>query len=138
PLGRELSARAPRRAWPIPARGGSFLAAGPVVATGLPPPRRTKMPITSWDPFTEMRSLARRLERFMEPLTSAAPTAFREPMRYFGEGFWPNVDVYEDKEEIVCWAELPGMDIKDVEIRLEDSTLTIQGERKLMREDKKE
>jgi HSP20 family protein len=96
------------------------------------------MAITSWDPFTEMRSLARRFERLMEPLTSAAPTAFREPMRYFGEGFWPNVDVYEDKEEIVCWAELPGMDIKDVEIRLEDSTLTIQGERKLWREDKKE
>ena len=30
------------------------------------------------------------------------------------------------------------MDIKDVEVRLEDSTLTIQGERKLVREDKKE
>lgn len=94
------------------------------------------MAITSWDPLTEMRSLARRLERFMEPMTSV--TSFREPFRYFGEGFWPNVDIYEDKEEIVCMVELPGMDIKDVEIRLEDSTLTIQGERKMTREDKKE
>jgi len=83
-----------------------------------------------------VRSLARRLERFMEPMTSV--TSFREPFRYFGEGFWPNVDIYEDKEEIVCMVELPGMDIKDVEIRLEDSTLTIQGERKMTREDKKE
>lgn len=72
----------------------------------------------------------------MEPMTSV--TSFREPFRYFGEGFWPNVDIYEDKEEIVCMVELPGMDIKDVEIRLEDSTLTIQGERKMTREDKKE
>lgn len=94
------------------------------------------MAITSWDPLTEVRSLARRLERFMEPMTSV--TSFREPFRYFGEGFWPNVDIYEDKEEIVCMVELPGMDIKDVEIRLEDSTLTIQGERKMTREDKKE
>jgi len=94
------------------------------------------MAITTWDPLTEMRSLARRLERFMEPLTSV--TTFREPFRYFGEGFWPNVDIYEDKEEIVCMVELPGMDSKDVEIRLEDSTLTIQGERKLTWEDKRE
>lgn len=94
------------------------------------------MAITSWDPLTEVRSLARRLERFMEPMTSVM--SFREPFRYFGEGFWPNVDIYEDKEEIVCMVELPGMDIKDVEIRLEDSTLTIQGERKMTREDKKE
>jgi len=94
------------------------------------------MGITSWDPLTEVRSLVRRLERFMEPMTSV--TSFREPFRYFGEGFWPNVDIYEDKEEIVCMVELPGMDIKDVEIRLEDSTLTIQGERKMTREDKKE
>jgi len=94
------------------------------------------MAITSWDPLTEVRSLVRRLERFMEPMTSV--TSFREPFRYFGEGFWPNVDIYEDKEEIVCMVELPGMDIKDVEIRLEDSTLTIQGERKMTREDKKE
>lgn len=96
------------------------------------------MAITRWDPFSEMRTLTRRLERMMEPLTSSVPTSYREALGYFGEGFMPNVDIYEDKEEIICWAELPGMDIKDVEIRLEDSTLTIQGERKLHREEKKE
>ena len=96
------------------------------------------MPLTRWDPFSDVRSLARRIERMMEPLTSAVPASFQEPMGFFGGGFMPNVDIYEDKEEIVCWAELPGLDIKDVEIRLDDSVLTIQGERKLMREDKKE
>ncbi|MHB8875825.1 MAG: Hsp20/alpha crystallin family protein [Myxococcaceae bacterium] len=50
----------------------------------------------------------------------------------------PAVDVYEDREEIVLRAEVPGMEQKDIEVLLEDSTLTLRGERKLVREDKKE
>lgn len=96
------------------------------------------MAITRWDPFSDMRALTRRLERVIEPFSGAAPALFREPMSYLEGAFWPSVDIYEDKEEIVCRAELPGMEIKDVEVRLEDSTLTIQGERRLFKEEKKE
>lgn len=95
------------------------------------------MAISRWDPLNEMRTLSRRLERMMEPIAGVAPTFWREPVSYTAN-LWPSVDIYEDKEEIICRAELPGMEIKDVELRLEDSTLTLQGERKLFREDKQE
>lgn len=96
------------------------------------------MAITRWDPFSDMRSLSRRLERMMEPITASVPTFWREPLSMAEMGVWPAVDIYEDKEEIICRAELPGMELKDVELRLEDSTLTLQGERKLHHADKKE
>ncbi len=51
---------------------------------------------------------------------------------------WPAVDVYEDRDEIMLRAELPGLEQKEVEVVIEDSTLTVRGERKLHREDKRE
>ena len=94
------------------------------------------MNLTRWDPMREMRQLARRLEQLPWPL-SAGPGAEAE-----GLGMplanWPNVDVYEDREEIVFRAELPGMEQKDVELLLEDSTLALRGERKLSHEDKRQ
>lgn len=72
----------------------------------------------------------------MEPLANIP--FWREPMAAEEMGMWPTVDIYEDKEEIVCRAELPGMEQKDVDVRLEDSTLTLQGQRRLFKEEKKE
>lgn len=88
------------------------------------------MAITRWDPLTEMRTLARRMERTFEPL-------FEGTLEGAGE-VWPPVDVYEDKEEVVFRAELPGIERKNVEVVLEDSTLTLRGERRLEREEKRE
>jgi len=46
--------------------------------------------------------------------------------------------VFEDAEGITLKAELPEVDAKDVEIQVEGNTLTLKGERKLEREDKRE
>jgi HSP20 family protein len=53
-------------------------------------------------------------------------------------GWTPAVDVFEDTEGVTFKFDLPEVDGKDVEVRLEDGTLTIRGERKLEREDKPE
>ena len=54
-------------------------------------------------------------------------------------GQWiPAFDVSETDEEIIVRAEVPGMNIKDIDITLTDGLLTIKGERKLEKEDKKE
>src|SRR5207244_7342167 len=54
-------------------------------------------------------------------------------------GTWaPAVDIYEQDNNIVIKAELPGVDPKDVDIRLENNILTIKGERKFDNEVKKE
>ncbi len=42
----------------------------------------------------------------------------------------PAIDLYEDKDDIVVKAELPGMDKDDVEVNLLDHLLTIKGEKK--------
>jgi len=50
----------------------------------------------------------------------------------------PPFDVSETENEIIVKAELPGMDVKDIDIALTDGLLTIKGERRLEKEDKKE
>ena len=50
----------------------------------------------------------------------------------------PSVDIYEAENELVLTAEVPGIDEKDVEIKIEDNTLTIQGDRKFEKETKEE
>jgi HSP20 family protein len=46
------------------------------------------------------------------------------------EGWFPAVDVYEDKDNLLVKAELPGLKKDDIEISLHDGFLTLSGERK--------
>jgi HSP20 family protein len=50
----------------------------------------------------------------------------------------PAVDLYEEKDDIVVKAELPGMEKDNIEVNLADHTLTIKGEKKKAEEVKKE
>jgi HSP20 family protein len=58
----------------------------------------------------------------------------------FGEGevstrTWaPPVDIYENGDNLVLKAELPGLSPEDVEIRVQDNTLYLKGERKFEKE----
>jgi len=50
----------------------------------------------------------------------------------------PTVDLYEEKDDIVVKAELPGMEKDNIEVNLSDDRLTIRGEKKKEEEIKKE
>jgi HSP20 family protein len=50
----------------------------------------------------------------------------------------PALDVYEDKDDIVIKAELPGLEKGDIEVNMTDHTLTIKGEKKKEEEVKEE
>ena len=52
--------------------------------------------------------------------------------------FVPQVDVYEDEHKVVLKLEIPGMKQDDFDIRVENNTLTVRGERKFEKEEKKE
>ena len=52
--------------------------------------------------------------------------------------FSPTIDVSETEKEIRVVAELPGMEVEDIEIELHDDYLTIQGEKKSEKEEKSE
>jgi len=48
----------------------------------------------------------------------------------------PAVDIQETADELVLTADLPGVSMKDIDVRIEDGTLALSGERKFEKEDK--
>jgi HSP20 family protein len=53
-------------------------------------------------------------------------------------GWVPPVDVYEDAEGVTLRFDVPGFDAAGIDLRLENGTLTLKGERRLDREDRKQ
>jgi len=93
--------------------------------------------ITRWDPFRELNLLQDRMNRlFQESWGQGALTRGEEGMP--SASFVPPVDIYEDGNNIVVKAEVPGIDPKDIDVRMENNTLTIRGERKFEKDEKEE
>ena len=88
--------------------------------------------LTRWDPFRELNVLQDRMNRLFQDY---AP---RGEQDLTAGNFVPPVDIYEDEQGITVKAELPGLDPKDVDVRVENNTLTIRGERKFEKEEKEE
>ncbi len=89
------------------------------------------MAITRWAPFREVVALQNRVNSLFRdfnegesPLTTAS--------------FIPAVDVYEDNSKVVLKLEVPGIEEKDLDVRVENHTLTVKGERKFEKEEKEE
>jgi len=95
--------------------------------------------VTPWRPFMDLARWERDMERMMEDFFGRRP---RWPERWFGnrelEITAPAVDVFEEKDEIVVKAELPGMNKENIEVNLTDHHLTIKGEKKKEAEVKEE
>lgn len=88
------------------------------------------MNIIKYDPFREMRSLQDEVNRLF------ASTFNRGDDNELMRGAWsPSVDIFENKDQIVLEAELPGMKPEDVNISIENNVLTIHGERKFEKKD---
>ena len=82
---------------------------------------------------TPFRELAR-LEREMEEMFGRMPTLWGDAER----GWAPAVDMVDRKDEIALLVDLPGLTEKDVEVTVQDGTITIKGERKAETEEKKD
>ncbi len=87
------------------------------------------MAIVRWEPFRDLLTTQDRFNRlFNETFARAFSGDSGEDA---GTRSWaPAVDVLENDQNVVLKAELPGIDPKDVEIRIQDNTLTLKGERK--------
>lgn len=53
-------------------------------------------------------------------------------------GFWPAVNVAESADELVLTAEIPGINPEDIELTVENNTLTLSGDRTIVREENTE
>jgi len=88
------------------------------------------MAITRWDPFREVVSLQNRVNSLFRDLNVAEGD---DPVT--AASFVPAVDIYEDTKQVVLKLEVPGIDQKDLDIRVENHTLTVKGERKFEAEE---
>ena len=84
--------------------------------------------ITRINPF---RELAGFLENFADVSTAT------DNQQAFGS-FVPAVDVYEDEHSLTLKLEVPGLNEEDINVTLENNTLTVSGERKFEKEEKEE
>ena len=89
------------------------------------------MSIQRWNPARDFARLQDEVNRLFD--TSLGLTRSGESY-----GWTPAVDVFEDTEGVTFKFDLPEVEGKDVDVRLEDGTLTVRGERKLEREEKRE
>ena len=84
-------------------------------------------------PFGEAALLQNRLSSIFEDLGWQPETEATKK-----NSFVPAVDVYEDAQKVTVKIEVPGISKEDLDIRLENQTLTVKGERKFENEEKKE
>ena len=82
-----------------------------------------------WSPQGELAQLQRRMDRLFQ-------NAYGPQGRPGRVGVYPPVNISEDRDHIFVRAELPGVRAADLEITLQDNSLTLRGERKIAAEDK--
>jgi HSP20 family protein len=91
------------------------------------------MEILSYNTLLDLRGMKEQMNRLLDLAWN------REPGEELREGVWqPLVDIFENNEAVVIKAELPGVEQDAIEVRIEDTTLTIRGERKQDSEVRKE
>ena len=89
------------------------------------------MAITRWDPYREVQALQNRMNSLFRDMNGE-----NDPLA--AASFVPAVDVYEDEKKVLLKLEVPGIDQKDLDVRVENHTLTVRGERKFENEEKEE
>ena len=83
------------------------------------------MAIVRWSPFRDLVGLQDEMNRLFDTFSKGNDT------QNLLEGTWaPAVDIYETPNELVVKADLPDLKLEDIDVRVENQTLTIKGERR--------
>ena len=89
------------------------------------------MTISRWYPIREVATLQNRVNSLFQDFAGDNESVTTA-------SFVPAVDVYENAEKVVLKLEIPGVKEEDVDIRVENQSLTVRGERKFETEEKEE
>jgi HSP20 family protein len=92
------------------------------------------MAIVKWEPLKDFVTLQDRMNQFLSDTLNNYEPENGRPV----QDWVPAVDIYEDAEAIQLKAELPGMEMKEIEVKVANNTLEIRGEKKIEQEEKKE
>ena len=93
--------------------------------------------LTRWEPFRDFSNQQDRMN-LMNRLFRESYNAENPEEALTTTSFAPPVDIYEDEHNITLKMEVPGIDEKDIDVRIENNTLTVHGERKIEKEEKEE
>jgi HSP20 family protein len=89
------------------------------------------MSIVRYDPFRDLRTLQDEVNRLF---STNITRAFGD--EGIARGAWnPSVDIFENKDQIVLEAELPGMNREDFDLSVENNVITLRGERRFEKKD---
>src|SRR2546426_5413382 len=87
--------------------------------------RRQNADLWNWSPVEQLSTRREKINRLFE-----SPFGDLTRRMELFNGWAPALDLYEDKDNLIVKAELPGMKKEDIDISFHDGTLTISGERK--------
>jgi HSP20 family protein len=91
------------------------------------------MTLVRFDPFRDLRTVHDRIDRlFNDAVARRSGEGEEEPLR---ASWLPAVDVHENEQQITLRAELPGMTEDDIQLTIDKGRLTVQGEKRLEKED---
>src|SRR5437763_12764794 len=89
------------------------------------------MAIVRYDPFRDLRTLQDEVNRLF---SSNLSRTFDD--EGIARAAWmPSVDIYENKDQIVLEAELPGMTREYFDLTIENNVITLRGERRFEKKD---
>lgn len=89
------------------------------------------MAIIKWDPFRELESVRDSIDRFFEVGPKGQLASLEEAT------FSPSVNIYEENNNLVVEAEMPGVKEDEVDIEVHDDNIQIKAEHKEEKEEKK-
>jgi HSP20 family protein len=89
------------------------------------------MPIVKFAPFADREDFPTGLRPFQDSINRLLSDDGAKTRPWA-----PAVDIVETENELILKADVPGVDLKDIDIQLENGTLTVKGERKLEKEEK--
>lgn len=97
------------------------------------------MAVVRWDPLREVVALQSRLNSLFQ---NYGPSDYGrgqdDSEALAAASFAPPVDIYEDEHKLLLKLEVPGVRQEDLDIQIENRTLTVRGERKFANEEKQE
>src|SRR6202163_3057597 len=93
--------------------------------------------LSRWEPFREFSITQDRVNRMNRLFReSYSPESPDEALTTTSSA--PRVDIYEDEHNITLKLEVPGIDEKDIQVQIDNNTLTVHGERQIEKEEKEE
>ena len=92
------------------------------------------MAVSRMDSRQELQALQHRMNKLLETSAAQSSSATNGPNRndeITGGAFTPHVDIYYAEDRIIIRADLPGVRAEEIEVQIENQSLTFSGERKM-------